>query len=108
MGCGQYKLAEYNLESIKLVASDNYWKGTPKVKNLIFSLTPIGQEVERLITGEVDIDFPVPSNDTVKSAADAGFLDIYRYPSNGYSYLGLNLNLAKYQDKKCAKLWFTD
>lgn len=101
MGCGQYKLAEYNLgESIKLVASDNYWKGTPKVKNLIFSLTPIGQEVERLITGEVDIDFPVPSNDTVKSAADAGFLDIYRYPSNGYSYLGLNLNLAKYQDKK--------
>ncbi|MGI6684686.1 MAG: ABC transporter substrate-binding protein [Bacillota bacterium] len=101
MGSGQYLLAEYNLgESIKLTAHEAYWKGTPKIKNLIFSMTPIGQEVERVMTGEVDIDFPAPSEDTVKAAQDAGFMDIYLYPTNGYSYLGLNLELDKYQDNK--------
>jgi peptide/nickel transport system substrate-binding protein len=101
MGCGQYILADYRLgESIKLTANDAYWKGTPKVKNLIFSLSPLGQEVERVLMGEVDIDFPVPGEDTIKAAQEAGFMDIYRYPTNGYSYLGLNLNLEKYRDKK--------
>lgn len=101
MGSGQYKLAEYNLgESIKLTSHENYWKGKPKIKNIIFSLTPPGQEVERVITGEVDIDFPAVSQDTVASAVDTGFVDIYRYPTNGYSYVGMNLKDAKYQDQK--------
>lgn len=101
MGCGQYKMSEYRLgESVELSSHDNYWKGKPKIKNLIFSVTPPGQEVERVITGEADIDFPAVSQDTVTSAVDAGFIDIYRYPTNGYGYVGMNLNNLKYQDKK--------
>ncbi|MEL7563483.1 MAG: ABC transporter substrate-binding protein [Dehalobacterium sp.] len=101
MGSGQYKLVEYNLgESLILAAHDTYWKGTPKIKNIIFSVTPPGQEVERLMTGEVDIDFPAVNQDTVNAAVNAGFIDIYRYPTNGYSYVGMNLIDDKYQDQK--------
>ncbi len=101
MGSGQYKFVEYKPgQELKLVANENYYKGAPKIKNVIFSVTPQGQELQRVIAGETDIDMADVSPDNMKAAEDAGFIDIYRFPTNGYGYVGLNDADPKFKDVK--------
>lgn len=101
MGSGQYKFVEYKPgQELKLVANENYFKGAPKIKNVIFSVTPQGQELQRVIAGETDIDMADVSPDNMKAAEDAGFIDIYRFPTNGYGYVGLNDADPKFKDVK--------
>lgn len=101
LGAGAYILTEFKLgESITLKANDNYFKGAPKIKNVIYSVTPEGQELERVKLGEVDIDFPTVSEENVTDAKDAGFIDIYRFPTNGYGYVGFKNDDPKYSDKR--------
>ncbi len=101
MGTGQYKFVEYKAgQELKLVANESYFKGAPKIKNLIFSITPTGQELQRVMAGETDIDMADVSPDNMKAAKDAGFIDIYRFPTNGYGYVGLNDADPKFSDVK--------
>ncbi len=101
MGAGPYKLTELKLgESITLAGRDDYSKGAPKIKNVIYSVTPEGQELERVTLGEVDIDFPTVGVDNIEEAKNAGFVDIYRFPTNGYGYVGFRNDDPKYSDKR--------
>lgn len=101
MGAGPYKLTEFKLgESIRLVANDNYIKGAPKIKNVIYSVTPEGQELERVKLAEVDIDFPTVNEENITDATASGFIDIYRFPTNGYGFVGLRNDNPKYSDKR--------
>lgn len=101
MGAGTYKLAEFKLgESITLVANDSYFRGAPKINKVIYSVTPAGQQLERVKLGEVDVDFPTVSEENVADAKDSGFIDIYRFPTNGYGYVGFKNDDPKYSDKR--------
>ncbi|MHB8065001.1 MAG: ABC transporter substrate-binding protein, partial [Ruminiclostridium sp.] len=101
MGTGQYKFVEYKPgQELKLVANENYFKGAPKIKNLIFSVTPKGQELQRVVAGEIDIDMADVSPDNMQAAKNAGFIDIFRFPTNGFGYVGLNDTNPKFSDVK--------
>lgn len=101
MGTGQYKFVEYKPgQELKLAANEDYYKGVPKIKNLVFSVTPQGQELQRVLAGETDIDMADVSPDNMKAAQAAGFIDIYRFPTNGYGYVGLNDVNPKFRDVK--------
>lgn len=108
MGAGPYKLTEYKLgESITLTANENYIKGAPKIKNVIYSVTPPGQELERVKLGEVDIDFPPVSQENIDDAKSTGYIDVYRYPTNGYGYVGFKDDDPKYSDKRVRQALMT-
>ncbi len=101
MGTGQYKFVEYKAgQELKLEANANYFKGAPKIKNLIFSITPEGQELQRVMAGETDIDMATVSPDNMKAAKDAGFIDIMRFPTNGFGYVSFNQADPKFNDVK--------
>ncbi len=101
MGTGQYKFVEYKAgQELKLEANENYFKGAPKIKNLIFSITPEGQELQRIMAGETDIDMATVSPDNMKAAKDAGFIDIMRFPTNGFGYVSFNQADPKFSDVK--------
>ena len=101
MGTGQYKFVEYKAgQELKLEANEKYFKGAPKIKNLVFSITPSGQELQRVMAGETDIDMADVSPDNMKAAKDAGFIDIYRFSTNGYGYVGFNDANPKFNDVK--------
>jgi peptide/nickel transport system substrate-binding protein len=101
MGTGQYKFVSYKAgQEIKLEANPDYFKGAPKIKNVIFSITPEGQELPRVIAGETDVDMATVSPDNMKLAKDSNFIDIMRFPTNGYGYVGLNLLNPKFKDVK--------
>lgn len=101
LGAGPYKLIDFKLgESITLLANDNYFRGAPKIKNVIYSVTPEGQELERVKLGEVDVDFPTVNEENIEDAKNSGYIDIYRFPTNGYGYIGFKNDDPKYSDKR--------
>lgn len=68
MGAGPYKMVEYKLgERITLAANEQYYKGVPKIADIVYSVSPLGQELDRVKNGEADIDFPTvnPQNNTL-------------------------------------------
>lgn len=91
MGSGQYTLSEYKVgASATLSANESYYKGTPKIKNVVFSVTPSGEEVGKTVIGEADLTVVPATENYIKTAKDAGFIDIYRYPSNSLGSIGFN------------------
>lgn len=101
MGTGAFKFISYTAgQEIKLEANPDYFKGAPKIKNLVFSITPEGQELQRVIAGETDIDMAAVSPDNMNMAKDAGFINVMRFPTNGYGYVGLNNEDPKFKDVK--------
>jgi len=101
MGTGQYKYVEYKEgASLELVANENYFKAAPKIKNVVFSVTPSGEELQRVMLGETDIDMGDVSAENIQEAKNTEFINVYRFPTNGYGYVGINNTVKKYQDKK--------
>lgn len=101
IGSGPYKLVEYR-EGIetRLVANDNYWKGAPKIKNIIFKTTNENTRIQMLASGEIDIDAVTVNARNVEQLKAAGFLDIEMHPTNGYGYIGMNLMNPMFSDKR--------
>lgn len=101
MGTGQYKFVQYKEgESLALSANDSYFKGAPKIKNVVFSVTPYGEELQRVMVGEIDIAMADASSENLQMAKDAGFINTYIFPTNGYAFVGINHDMPKYQDRK--------
>lgn len=101
MGCGAYKLVSYK-DGVEadLVANDNYWKGAPKIKNLIYKCTNEQTRIQMLTSGETDMDMVTVNTKNVQQLKDAGFFNIQMFPTNGYGYIGMNVSLPQFSDKK--------
>ncbi|OAB42051.1 ABC transporter substrate-binding protein [Paenibacillus glacialis] len=101
LGSGQYKVTSYKAgQEIVLAANENYFKGTPVIKNVIFKTTTDSTNMAMLQSGETDMDNINVSEDNVDELKALGFLDINILPNNGYGYIGFNHKLKKFQDPK--------
>lgn len=101
VGSGQYKLVEYKAgQEIILEANENYFRGAPKVKNLIFKTTTETTQMAMLQNGETDMNEITVSEDNVEELKALGFLDIHLLPNNGYGYIAFNHELPKFADAK--------
>lgn len=101
MGSGAYVFKDYKAgQEIDFEANPNYWKGAPKIKNLIMKVTNADTVIQELTTGGVDVDIVAARPENIKMLQDAGFINIIHYPSNSYGYIGWNLRLDKFKDKR--------
>jgi peptide/nickel transport system substrate-binding protein len=101
MGTGQYKFVTYKEgQEVDLVANDKYFRGAPKVKNLIFKVTTEATKIQLLTTGEIDMDMVTVNSENVAQVKSPGFLDIQMFPTNGYGYIGMNLKNPMFKDQK--------
>jgi peptide/nickel transport system substrate-binding protein len=73
IGTGPYKVTEWVKEDhINMVANDEYWKGKPEIKNVVFR--PITNEATRtaaLISGDVQLITDVPVRDADRIQKDS-------------------------------------
>ncbi|MFR9711279.1 ABC transporter substrate-binding protein [Paenibacillus sp. MB22_1] len=102
LGSGQYKLVSYSPgQEVVFEANENYFRGAPKVKNLIFKTTTETTNMPMLQQGETDMEegFTV-TEDNVEALKAMGFVDISLLPNNGYGYIAFNHKLPKFQDVK--------
>jgi len=101
LGSGQYKITSYKAgQEIVMEANENYFRGTPKIKNVIFKTTSDTTNMAMIQAGETDMDNIAVSEDNVEALKELGFLDINILPNNGYGYIQFNHNNVKFKDQK--------
>ncbi len=101
MGSGAYKLTDYKPGStVSFAKNDGFWKGAPKIPNIIMKVTNAQTNIQELQAGTVDIDRIPPNNKNITMLKQSGFLDLQLFPDNGYGYIGLNTRLPMFSDKK--------
>jgi len=99
LGAGPYALVETKAgQEVVLKANEYYHLGEPKIPNLIYKVTSGETNMQMLQTGEIDMDMVTVSKDNVNMLKEALFLDLHIFPTNGYGYIGMNLENPKFQD----------
>lgn len=101
VGAGPYLFKNYKAgQEIVFEKNKNYWRGEPKIANIIMKVTNANTVIQELTTGSVDIDRVASKPEQLDLVKKAEFLDIYSYPANSYGYIGWNLRDEKFKDKK--------
>ncbi|HHY80340.1 MAG TPA: ABC transporter substrate-binding protein [Thermoanaerobacter sp.] len=106
LGSGPYVFEKFVPgQEVRLVANENYWKGAPKIKHLIYKTTTEETAVQMLQTGETDYETSNISakKDNVELLESLGFVDYSLLPTNGYGYIAFNHKLPKFQDVRVRK-----
>ena len=101
LGSGPYVFDKFVPgQEVRLVANENYWKGAPKIKNLIFKTTTDETAVQMLQAGETDYETSniTAKKDNVELLESLGFVDYALLPTNGYGYIAFNFYQPKFQD----------
>ncbi len=75
MGAGPYKFVSYENGTVTFVKNDNYYKGAPKITNVLFKESSDADKLTGVATGTLDISDP--------SISDAAVKAIKEYNSNG-------------------------
>ncbi|WP_138494328.1 ABC transporter substrate-binding protein [Paenibacillus pinistramenti] len=101
LGSGPYVLSSYKAgQEVDFTANDSYFKGAPKVKNMIYRTTTDGTNLSLIQSGETDMDNITVTEDNVEELKAMGFVDVNILPNNGYGYIGMNLKEKKFADQK--------
>lgn len=101
IGTGAYKFKAYEAgQTVEFVKNDSYFRGTPKIANIIMKVTNSQTNIQELKSGGTDMDVIAAKPENINMLNEAGFLDLQFYPDNGYSYIGLNLRNDMFKDKK--------
>lgn len=101
IGSGQYVMKSFQPgQQVIFEANENYFLGAPKIKNVIYKSTTDETKLAMLTSGEIDMDMVTVDEDNVEEVQTLGFLDLNIFPTNGYGYVGMNHERAKFQDPK--------
>lgn len=102
LGSGPYILEKYIPgQEVQMKANENYFKGAPKIPNLIYKVTSNDTNLQTVQSGETDTEVQVTvTKDNVDFLNGLGFLDVYMFPTNGYGYIGFNHDRDKFKDKR--------
>lgn len=99
MGTGPYKFVSYSPSTgLKLTANTAYFNGAPKIQNLVFTITPEGQELQSVQTGQTDLANATCDDDNMTSLKNSGFINAFYFPTNGYGQVQWNIQDPKYND----------
>ena len=98
---GPYKFVKYKPgQEVDLVANDKCYLGAPKIKNVVFKVTPMDTRLSIVQAGDADVGMHMPVNeDNLQDIQDVGFLGYQMYPENGYGYIGYNLEKPVLKEK---------
>jgi peptide/nickel transport system substrate-binding protein len=104
VGTGPYRFKEWKPgEKIVLEANDAYWEGRPNIDRYLYRIIPDSATMFlELRAGSLDLMNLEPLQ--FARQTDSGVFQKnyrkYRYLSDGYAYLGFNLKLPLFQDKR--------
>ncbi|ANS76444.1 ABC transporter substrate-binding protein [Paenibacillus yonginensis] len=101
LGSGPYVLSNYKAgQEVDFTANADYFKGAPKIPNLIYRVTTEGTNLALIQSGETDMDNITVSPDNIEELKAMGFVDVNILPNNGYGFIGMNLKEDKFADQK--------
>lgn len=105
-GNGAYKFVKYvDGEEIRLIANENYYKGIPKIKNLVFRIVNDTNQLSLIESGDIDIirKGVLAVYDNLKIINNMGFVEAAITDYLGYGYIAINHSEPIMQDKNLRK-----
>jgi peptide/nickel transport system substrate-binding protein len=91
LGSGQYVIEQIvPNQSLSLTANKLHYRGAPKIEKCVFSVTPAGMELERLILKETDIECSYAEPEYIRLADTVSYVKKHIFPYSGFGYIGLN------------------
>ncbi|WP_245552880.1 glutathione ABC transporter substrate-binding protein [Brevibacillus massiliensis] len=103
VGTGPFKFAEWkDNQYVKVVPYENYWDQAHKAKVESIVYKPVieaGTRINMLKAGEADVISKLPTQSAKEISQDSSF-NLFTAPSLNVYYVGMNLKLKKYQDKR--------
>jgi peptide/nickel transport system substrate-binding protein len=104
VGTGPYKFKEWIAgQKIVLVANNDYFEGRPNIDQFIYRIIPDSSTMfQELLFGGVDFMGLTPLQFLRKSETRRirENYNKFRYPANGYTYMGYNLSNPLFKDTK--------
>jgi peptide/nickel transport system substrate-binding protein len=104
VGTGPYIFKEWIPgQKLTLVANPDYWEGRPYVARYVYRLIPDSSTMYmELKAGGVDMMglSPVQYQRQTNTPEFLARFNKYRYPASGFTYLGYNLRLPLFQDRR--------
>ncbi|MBP1906277.1 peptide/nickel transport system substrate-binding protein [Paenibacillus turicensis] len=102
LGSGQYVLKTFKPgQEVDLEANASYFRGAPKIKNVIFKTGTDTTHLTNMTTGATDLNGDIAvTEDNVEELKALGFANINLLPNNGYGYIAFNHKLDKFKDVK--------
>lgn len=103
IGTGSYKLKSFkNASDIRLIANDDYFEGRPKIDELYYKFLP-DPTTTFLMLKQNQLDLggltPLQIDRQINKKFQQDYTIIEK-PSLGYTYLGFNLRIDKFKDKR--------
>ena len=105
-GNGAYKFVEYiDGEEIRLVSNEHYYKGQPKIPNLIFRIVNENNQLSLLENGDIDMirKNVLVVQENIEILDNMGFVEAAITDYLGYGYIAINHNETIMQDKNLRK-----
>ncbi|MFE1625116.1 glutathione ABC transporter substrate-binding protein [Brevibacillus reuszeri] len=103
VGTGPYQFVEWKEnQHVKVTPFANYWnkEQAAKAESIVYKpVVEASTRINMLKAGETDIITKLPTLNAKEIADDKNF-NVYKAPSLNVYYVGMNLKLKKYQDKK--------
>lgn len=101
VGCGPFKFEKYEVgQYLETSKFDDYWKEPAKIDGVRVVLIPSETQPQAVGTGEVDLVQPTANLDNQETIESMGKASVQTFVGNGYNYIGFNLRLPKFQDKR--------
>lgn len=105
VGTGAYQFVEWSRDNfLKLESFEDYWNGTPSIKNVEFRYIPeFSSRLSAFLSGEIDLfkNIPVDAVERVESAEESKVVQI---SSSRINYLALNtFHKGPMQDERVRK-----
>jgi len=96
MGAGPYKFVSYENGTVTFERNENYYKGAPKIKNVLFKESSDADKLTGVATGTLDISDPSISDATVKAIKEYNggemsgkVIETNSVDNLGYGYIGI-------------------
>lgn len=108
MGTGPMMFEEFEVgQYIKLTTFDSYFEGRAKVDGLVYKIVPDATIAASINKGEIDVGQASSNLENYDTIVESGIASIQEYLGNTYNYIGFNLRLDKFKDKRVRQaLWY--
>jgi peptide/nickel transport system substrate-binding protein len=108
MGSGPMKYVTFEVgQYVELVTNDDYFEGRPYIDGVIYKVVPAATAAAAVNAGDVDVAEVTANLENYDTMTEGGIAEVQEYLGNSYRYIGFNLRLEKFQDKRVRQaLWY--
>lgn len=101
VGTGIMKFKSYETgQFAEFEKNEDYFKGAANIDGVVIKMVPTETQAAAVASGDVDLANPSANIETYETMIDTGIADVQEFLGNSYRYVGFNLRLDKFADKR--------